>query len=186
MATRWDAVERVVIPPVAFGFMLAAWLLKLWYDTSSPRDEHFFAWFYWPTFGAAAFFAIRAVFIWLPPALQSAATSRRWDAVVARGACLVLAASSLFTFGRVLMFIRSANWYFETAWAYYSAPGIVLFALPPLTFIGSIALWPARTNPAPPRSLLTVLFAFVGTFVLYQLWVMLSRVACEACSGPAL
>jgi predicted membrane channel-forming protein YqfA (hemolysin III family) len=86
----------------------------------------------------------------------------------------------------VLIFIRSANWYFEVAWMYYSSPGIVFFAVPLLTLVGSIALWPPRARSSPPRTLLTVLFGGIGTFVLYHLWAALSRVACEVCSGPAL
>lgn len=185
MASRWDRVERLLMPVCAVVAVAAAWLLKLWYDTSSYTDQTSLALYFWPAVGGAAFFSLRAVYLWMPQRLQQASLTFAWELTAARVTCVTLAAASLLTLGRELIFMNSGNPYVEHLWAYYAGPARLFFSVPPLTLIGSIALWPARSTHRP-RSILTIAFAALALYALYNLWQMLTTFGCVSCSGPAL
>jgi hypothetical protein len=183
---RAAKLERVVMPALAVVLFFAAWLAKLWYDTSSSRDENVWGLLFWPVAAAMVLVTCRAVLVWLPAGARTAVFEYPWQSEVVRVCCAVTCAASIVVLGRVALFVRSENWYFEAAWAYSSGPAIVLVSLPVLTFLAAAALWPTTRSPARARDLLSVCFNGLAMFLLLHVWWFLSRAACETCSGPAL
>jgi hypothetical protein len=178
-------IERIIGIPLTLAFLFGAWLLKLWYDTAGPEHETFWAWLFWPVAAASIFVLARTIFVWLPATGQSAVVLYPWQLTALHAVCFIVCACSAVVFGRVLLFIRAENWYFENAWAFTSAPAVLFFATPILTFVGAAAIWPSEAKLGL-RHILIPIFGFIAIYVLVQVWRFLTYAACTWCSGPAL
>jgi hypothetical protein len=174
------------MPPLAVGLLFSSWLLRLWYDSSSSREEAFWAWLFWPAVAATLFVSIRALFVWLPQGARAWVVAYPWQFEAVRIVCGVVGFASLVVLGRAAIFIKSDNWFFESAWVYYSAPALLIVTGPVLTFVAAVALWPQRGAQSRLRDLLSLVFGVIALFTLAAIWSFLSRVGCEVCSGPAL
>ncbi len=179
---RFARFERLLAPPVALALACLAWLFRLWYDTSSSREETFWAWLFWPSVAASMLAAARALLVWLPSHLRRTVIEYPWQFEITRALSALLAFMSILVLGRIAIFIGSDNWYFDAAWSYLPSPALVVTGLPVLVLIGAAGLWP-RSRAQAPRDLLTFAFAVVALYLLVVVWSFLSRIACETCSG---
>jgi len=178
--------RKVILAAVTVAIAPIAWILRLYHETARPSDEPWMAWAYWPVLIALVTVGVATVFTWLPPGLQQRTRDLGSWSTASSIACVSLALSSAVVFGRVVVFARGGSWWFEAAWWYSGAIALLVIGFPVVTLLAAVSLWHGRNRATGPYAVLVILFSGGAIFLLLRLWVFLTAVACDACSGPAL